>query len=361
MNPAALRWAHYVYSSDRDPETGMEVESILKAAVGDGTFALVVGEGFDPRTTSSLHRILQAGFGPQLTVFRISLERAGQSADTSPSQLREMAEKNRKDLTSLINTGGIGQTHLDFPDVDANAVGIRLGRELLEKAEDQDVRCIVLDVSALPTGIYFPILGCLMKAAHEREGEVPSLEVVVLVCENADLDAKIVPEGVLPGRALRGFPGPDGNASSIKIWAPVLGEGQVEAVQKVYQHLEPQEICPVLPFPSMRTRRADDLLLEYRIPLLDHYEVESGNFIHADERNPFDLYRILSRLHRRCGQIYAPLGGGTLYVSTHSSKLMSVGAFLAAYEHDLPVVSAGWSGYNFVDGVDLDSLSRSTG
>jgi hypothetical protein len=88
-------------------------------------------------------------------------------------------------------------------------------------------------------------------------------------------------------------------------------------------------------------------------------EVEPRNFIYADERNPFDLYRGLCRLSDRYTKALAPLGLGnvTVVTSVHGSKVMSVGALLAAYEKNLSVVSAGPTSYRIQRGVDLDNVT----
>src|SRR5439155_805554 len=119
------------------------------------------------------------------------------------------------------------------------------------------------------------------------------------------------------------------------------------------QNLLPNEICPVLPFPARNPRRSDNLLVELRELLQDTVQVEPANFIYADESNPFDLYRALARLHDRYRSALAPLGEATVVVSMHSSKTLSLGALLAAYERQLPVMNAEPEHYNFaVDRVN---------
>jgi hypothetical protein len=121
---------------------------------------------------------------------------------------------------------------------------------------------------------------------------------------------------------------------------PVLGEHQELYIRSIYEFLAPNEVCPVLPFPARNPRRGDDLLLELRRLIFDTIEVEPRNFMYADERNPFDLYRGLCRLSDRYTKALAPLGNVTVVTSVHGSKVLSVGALLAAYEKNLSVVSA---------------------
>jgi hypothetical protein len=113
-----------------------------------------------------------------------------------------------------------------------------------------------------------------------------------------------------------------------------------------------------LPFPAKNPRRGDDLLLELRSLIFDTIEVEPRNFIYADERNPFDLYRGLCRLSDRYTKALAPVGDVSVVTSVHGSKVLSVGALLAAYEKDLTVVSAGPTGYRIQTGVGIDKVTN---
>jgi hypothetical protein len=140
------------------------------------------------------------------------------------------------------------------------------------------------------------------------------------------------------------------------IWAPVLGEHAAPALQAIHDFLAPADVCPILPFPARNPRRADNLLLEHQVVLLDSFRVTPGDLIYADERNPFDLYRTLARLQADLQQALKVLGPVTLVLSTHSSKLLSLGALLAAYEYGLPIVAAPAIDYE-VGEVDLSALA----
>jgi len=121
----------------------------------------------------------------------------------------------------------------------------------------------------------------------------------------------------------------------------------------------PDEICPVLPFPSLDPRRSDNLVLEYRDLLFDRLRIEPRNFIYVSERNPFDVYRQIQRtihhyreVHR---EVLGPLGGCKTVLSALSTKLLSVGALLVAYELkqakvDVGIAYVGSQGYIMDDG-----------
>jgi hypothetical protein len=72
--------------------------------------------------------------------------------------------------------------------------------------------------------------------------------------------------------------------------------------------------------------------MEYRELLFDRLRVEPRNFIYGAERNPYEVYRQLRNSITDYNRALTPLGGSKFVVSALSSKLMSVGALLVAYE-----------------------------
>ena len=91
----------------------------------------------------------------------------------------------------------------------------------------------------------------------------------------------------------------ESTAAVPRVWIPVLGEGKEEQIIRLYDYVKPDEICPVLPSPSVNPRRADDLIAEYRAILFDRLRVEPQNIIYASEWNPFEVYRQIYRTMER--------------------------------------------------------------
>ena len=116
------------------------------------------------------------------------------------------------------------------------------------------------------------------------------------------------------------------------MWFPLLGENQRVQLARIYDLINPAEICPLLPSPSMDPRRGDNLVIEYRELLFDRLRVETRNFIFASETNAFEAYRQLRRAILHYAEALEPFGGSNAVISANSSKLLSVGALLAAYE-----------------------------
>jgi hypothetical protein len=77
-------------------------------------------------------------------------------------------------------------------------------------------------------------------------------------------------------------------------------------------------------------------MLEHRQLLVEEYGVQPTSLIYAAETNPFDLYRTLVRFHIDYNSTFEKLGGAQVSLSSHGSKLLAIGALLAAFECDLP-------------------------
>jgi hypothetical protein len=140
------------------------------------------------------------------------------------------------------------------------------------------------------------------------------------------------------------------------VWIPLLGEGRADELRRVFEEVAPMEICPVLPSPSTNPRRSDNMLRELRELLFEELGVDERNFIYASEWNPFDLFRSLEQLHDRYSSRLKPLGVVSFTISAHSSKLLSLGALLAAYQFGFGVIHTTPTGYYLRRGSDVAAL-----
>jgi hypothetical protein len=236
----------------------------------------------------------------------------------------------------------------------ASSTALMIVRAFFEAGVIDAYNEVVVDVSALPRTVFFPLIrGVLQKIdAGEWDGELH-----VVACDNPKMDALVTGAGAEPPTALPGFGARSTTGDNeTPIWVPVLGEGETSRVSALYDDIAAEEICPVLPFPAANPRRADDLVREYRELLFERIGVEPRNFIYADEANPFDLYRSISRLNERYAELLKPLGATRMILSAHSSKLLSVGVLLAAYEQELEVRHVSPSLYTMGNSGDVGAL-----
>ena len=119
-----------------------------------------------------------------------------------------------------------------------------------------------------------------------------------------------------------------------KVWFPVLGENQLPQLKKIRQLISPvDEVCPVIPFPTRELRRGDDLFLG---ECLDFFFTESrvdpGNVLYVHESNPFQVHRQLTAAVERFSLTFEALGGCRTVFSALSSKVLGLGAVLAAWD-----------------------------
>ncbi len=345
------RWSDYVHTRGDDV-----VEMWGEAARGRRS-VYILGEGFDPRMLVGVRRAAESGAFSELSVLSLGLAPPGR---TSPRALQ--AEENVAGLIDLVADRGLGHERIPCPEFqERRSLPRHLLRAVIGHPMFREANHIVVDIAALPVGVYFGLIKGLLDMSLGGETDA---ELQVVVADNIGVDRSIAGAGAETPAPILGFsfevelgPGAD---RPLVVWAPVLGEGAGPELEALADRLQPDEICPVLPFPARDLRRADDLLIELREVLVDRLEVEPSNYIYADERNPFDLYRTLTRLQARYRSALSPVGESTVVLSMHSSKSLSLGALLAAYEHELPALNAEPDHYDFSPVDETDELMAGT-
>ena len=338
---------------DNDPA------ELCKAAAecGGGRSIYVLGVGFDPRCLVGLQAFLSLDQASDPLIIRVNLpELSGESYPV----VRTLAEDNDKAFRDL--TSGLEVQALEFPDVhDRVNAGPALARKLIDVLGGDKANHVIVDISSLPSSLYFPLIAALLTSADAGTNPFEG-EFQVIACENPSIDAAIIELGVSQATGVGGFRREldrDSEPSETTIWAPVVGESCGPALRAVGTFLSPDDVCPVLPFPAFHPRRADRLLLEHQREIFDEFRVAPTNVIYADESNPFDLYRTLCRFQSDYKKALDVLRPVTVVLSSHSSKLLSLGVLLAAYENELPVATAESDGYMIDESANLADLAAS--
>lgn len=349
-----LRWQDYVVARGGAAEPAETIwEAAAEASLGKRSLYLL-GVGFDPRALVGLQQFLSMQHAAPPVVGLIELPPPSPASGLSA---RALAADNQAAFVEL--TRDVEVRTVPHQDVHTRTnAGPRVAREATKSEFVADIGHLIIDVSSLPSSLYFPVIAAVLTSVDRGVIGFPG-EIQVVACENPAVDAAIEELGVTEAAVVGGFRGDlelESEPSGTIIWAPVVGEGVGAALSAVHDFLGPDDVFPVLPFPSRHPRRADNLLLEHQVELLDAFQVVPANIIYADERNPFDLYRTLSRLHEKFRLALDGLDSTTLVLSSHSSKLLSLGVLLAAYEHGLPIVSAPPIDYE-LDNVDLTDLA----
>lgn len=314
----------------------------------DAPLLFVCGSGFDPRAVAVLRRLREVT-DRRVDGWMIELPEQATDLDVRP-----LAEANRAEVERLITEPGWQLRRQQLPDFnDSRSLGRLISHRFQESAVLDHYDEVLVEISAMPRSVFFPLIRGILERAHRLTGTPQHWpgDLHVAVCENPEVDGHVLEEGTTPMAPIGGFAGEPGEQPKTTIWVPVLGERASARVRALYDELEPDETCPVLPWPARDPRRGDRLLLDYRQLLFEDIRLEPRNVIHAAERNPFDLYRTLGALHERYLASLRPLGSVGMVLSSHSSKLLSVGVLLTAYEHNLVVQHVSPGRYGLHDGA----------
>lgn len=297
----------------------------------------IMGMGFDPRTNIGIESIYSIKSDQRrdtvlLRYYKTS-EEIGEISD--PKVTEHFTRLNDFLTTNQCNAPQVKDIILRSDDdksiASINATYIVPDFSIFENYTD-----IVIDISAMPRGIFIPLINkCLDLVDQYNIANSPPKNLHVIVTENSELDSMIHDRGTddsatyIYGFRIKEI---DKTVDQKEVWIPILGENQTNQFDKIKLELSPVEICPILPFPCENLRRGDNLIIEYQDRLLNDNNVELKNIVYADESNPFQVYRLLNKTIQRYNQSFQLLSGCKIIVSALSSKLLTMGAFMAVYE-----------------------------
>ena len=244
---------------------------------------------------------------------------------------------------------------IDIFDLNNAVVGGRNVVSVVNRQDLGDVTDVIVDVSALSTGISFPIIRYFVERIGRSKG---AANLHVFAVHNPRLDDQIRSvDSDFPG-FVHGFKGRstlDDTADAARLWLPLLATERRAALERLYRFIEPHDTCPILPFPANNPRIGDELAGEYLTNELETpWSVDARNIVYADEGDPLDLYRTILRLDDLRKQVFAETGGSMLVLSPLGSKLMALGALMAALERNLPVAYLESIGYELEAKVPVE-------
>jgi hypothetical protein len=232
--------------------------------------------------------------------------------------------------------GVVGAQELEFWSDEGRRISSQSARDLFASLEKfEPYTDVVVDISAMPRSVYFPLIARILYLVDHAGERSSRLNLHVIVAEDPHLDAGIKEEGIdEKAEFMASFGGgfDEEGTPTPKVWIPMLGERRTTQFDRIHDRVKPDEICPVLPSPSRDPRRADDIVIEYQRLLFDEHRLDPRSFLYASEQNPFEVYRRLRTAVIRYGEVFKLLGGCRVALSPLSSKLMSLGALLVAYE-----------------------------
>lgn len=332
-----LRWNPYVLIK------GERTKVFWKSHFGNQNHKLlfILGKGFDVRMNIALAEIMECCQSIKMDCMLIDFE---ESKSSYSHTYKDLVNENVKEFENIV----LGKTVINknialwkTSERKRKRIGDRQAANIISSQEQIiDYTDIVVDISALPRGVYFSLIGKLLSIIDKIQSNIkPNL--FVTVAENAEIDKNISEFDIDQDlNYLHGFMGQIDLVSEIEkpiIWFPILGEDKGVHLRRAYSKVTETkqrlfEICPTLPFPSKDPRRSDSLIIEYHQLLFDEFGIESQNVIYVPEQNPFEVYVRLSNSVLNYNKSLKIINGCKAVISTFSSKLLSIGTLLTAYD-----------------------------
>ena len=322
-------------------DEGVE-EFVIDYFSGEDRRCLVVGgAGFDPRARH-VSKLLVEAMGDRLHAFMVREERGNPAAN-----LQQSADENETYLRGLIADTTVERVPIFADDDNAPVGGARVAGALNRYSMPQGLTDIVLDMSAISIGIGFPAARLLLAYSEQQ----PELNFHLIMASNPDLDGMISSEPddrVINVRGYSGLSALRSDKPVARIWLPQLARGRSGSLDRIRSAIDGiYRTCPMLPFPAINPRRADELITEFGGQLRDDWEVDARDLIYVSERNPLDSYRTISTLKLRYDKTVEGIYQPEMILSPVGSKVMAVGAMMAAIEHNLPVQYVETVRYDF--------------
>lgn len=303
----------------------------------------LLGKGFDPRMNNILKLFLENNPNQVLdcVVFDFPNEK-------DPVENKKLYEINSQQLAELKGQYGFGYEELQ---IDGSLLWDKRIAQMSRQMSEKDLSAyndVIMDVSSLPRAFYFNI----GKALFNKFDKDKSKNLFFAVSENVTIDERIKKTPVLgniePLVGFRSLSNRESNLDRINILISLMGDQNIEILRGIYNHFQPSDMFPVLPFPSKDPRHSDYLMLKYHEFFTEKQFTEPQNITYADEQNPFELYRIVSNMIRGHQATFKPISDHVCFgIALLTSKLLSLGALLVGLEYNNCVTIYNVSSANY--------------
>jgi hypothetical protein len=314
------------------------------------------------RADRSILLVAAAGFDERSTVIPGVLANAA----AARTRLIALREERRRPDAELVASGDANLAGLQraFPNTEviqfeifADDLAVIGGRRIvrdLSRVDLTGVTHIVLDVSALSVGVYYPAFALLFEIAKTHK---INLQVAFALSPRHDDDVDLTFSDKVGHPHGFGFEFEmltTRRPNEGRLWLPQLARGGRPALDLIHQSIEPDDVCPILPFPAVDPRAADIMADHFVNEIEGDWGGELGQMIRASDSNPLDLYRSVVRLNDERRHLFGD-NPSTLILTPMQSKAPGVGMLLSAVELQLPVVyveSASYKRRNRAAGIE---------
>lgn len=173
----------------------------------DAPLLFVCGSGFDPRAVAVLRRLREVT-DRRVDGWMIELPEQATDLDVRP-----LAEANRAEIERLITEPGGQFRRQQLPDFnDSRSLGRLISRHFQESTVLDSYDEVLVEISALPRSVFFPLIRGILERAHRLTGGPQHWrgDLHVAVCENPDVDGHVLEEGTTAMAPIGGFAGEPG-------------------------------------------------------------------------------------------------------------------------------------------------------
>lgn len=350
MNAPDMRWRDYAMFRGHPDAPGFWQRHLGSR---ERNLLFVLGKGFDARMCSGVELVMDAGGRGRRDVVAIEYR----EGPTSPSvEFADRVERNWAALVAAVGTRGAIRTHpMECLTTEGRRVTSQAARDIaVSSAFIDGYTDVVVDVSAMPRSVYYPFLARLLHWVDSLPASAPAVNLHVLVAEDPALDEATQQVGVEEkAEFMASFTGgfAEEAVQTPKVWLPLLGKDCATQFDRILDLDKWDEVCPVLPSPARDPRRGDDIVIQFQRRLFDDLRLDPRDFLYASEHNPFEVYRRVRSAVLHYNRVFQLLGGCKVALSALSSKLMSIGPLLVAYElkranFDIGVAHVECQGYS---------------
>lgn len=259
--------------------------------------------------------------------------------------LKTVADRNKAELESILNGQSKRFENVRIVAEDtANVAGRSAARVCAAAMEGYSD--VFIDASSMSRGVCFPIV----RQAYLLATKLRQLNAHLLVAGRNIVSVQATAMSNDAPHYVHGFQADmnlDHVNDAIKLWIPQLTKGAGASLGRIFSALNPDETCPILPFPAHNPRKGDMLMREYQLPLLDIWDVNLQDVIYAHESDPTDVCETITRIHLSRQEAFenSTTRLARTILSPSGSRIGSVGMLLAALQLDLPIIYEESIGY----------------
>lgn len=359
-----LRWSPNILFKDDNIDSFWQEHFSEKGH----SLLFILGKGFDVRMNLALSRLLRQCPNINLECILIEFD---EGKTSSSHKYQSFVDKNLEEFTEILKGKTWTTKSIKIKNSSGKSdriIGDRKASEVIKDYSNiEKFTDIIVDISSMPRGLYFSLIGKILSLIDLPDSKEHNL--FLSVAENVKIDSLIQESEIEEDLTyLHGFGGEielESQKEKPLIWFPILGEQKRAHLSKGVDKIKEDnarlyEICPVLPFPSKDPRRSDSLLIEYHDLLFDTLDIESQNIMYTTERDPFQVYVQLSAAITNYQESLNIINGCKVALSTFSSKLISIGTLLVAYENRdfVGILNINSGGYEVSNEAEMKNLKN---